>query len=66
VDKVVLTAPGKGDVPNIVHGVNHDTLKPAGAGCHQGPVPGYPTETQSVTAGPIGPDQGGEDAPHVP
>ncbi|NGO74373.1 glyceraldehyde-3-phosphate dehydrogenase [Streptomyces sp. YC504] len=28
VDKVVLTAPGKGDVPNIVHGVNHDSLKP--------------------------------------
>jgi glyceraldehyde 3-phosphate dehydrogenase len=28
VDKVVLTAPGKGDVPNIVHGVNHDTIKP--------------------------------------
>ncbi|MFJ5533119.1 glyceraldehyde-3-phosphate dehydrogenase [Streptomyces sp. NPDC093261] len=28
IDKVVLTAPGKGDVPNIVHGVNHDTLKP--------------------------------------
>ncbi|MGW0734923.1 glyceraldehyde-3-phosphate dehydrogenase [Streptomyces sp. NPDC002851] len=28
VEKVVLTAPGKGDVPNIVHGVNHDTLKP--------------------------------------
>ena len=26
--KVVLTAPGKGDVPNIVHGVNHDTVKP--------------------------------------
>ncbi|MBV7696318.1 glyceraldehyde-3-phosphate dehydrogenase [Streptomyces sp. TRM70350] len=26
--KVVLTAPGKGDVPNIVHGVNHNTLKP--------------------------------------
>ncbi|MFK4150071.1 glyceraldehyde-3-phosphate dehydrogenase [Streptomyces sp. NPDC004065] len=26
--KVVLTAPGKGDVPNIVHGVNHDTIKP--------------------------------------
>ncbi|MFI6698902.1 glyceraldehyde-3-phosphate dehydrogenase [Streptomyces sp. NPDC050509] len=25
--KVVLTAPGKGDVPNIVHGVNHDTVK---------------------------------------
>jgi len=23
VDKVLLTAPGKGDVPNIVHGVNH-------------------------------------------
>ncbi|MFF3737482.1 glyceraldehyde-3-phosphate dehydrogenase [Streptomyces sp. NPDC002566] len=28
VGKVVLTAPGKGDVPNIVHGVNHDTIKP--------------------------------------
>lgn len=28
IDKVVLTAPGKGDVPNIVHGVNHDDLKP--------------------------------------
>ncbi|MEU3329826.1 glyceraldehyde-3-phosphate dehydrogenase [Streptomyces albus] len=28
IDKVVLTAPGKGDVPNIVHGVNHDMLKP--------------------------------------
>ncbi|WP_369355820.1 glyceraldehyde-3-phosphate dehydrogenase [Streptomyces sp. cg2] len=28
VDKVVLTAPGKGDVPNIVHGVNHDMIKP--------------------------------------
>ncbi|WP_335936115.1 glyceraldehyde-3-phosphate dehydrogenase [Streptomyces sp. PTD5-9] len=27
IDKVVLTAPGKGDVPNIVHGVNHDTIK---------------------------------------
>ncbi|MFI8003087.1 glyceraldehyde-3-phosphate dehydrogenase [Streptomyces sp. NPDC086010] len=26
--KVVLTAPGKGDVPNIVHGVNHETIKP--------------------------------------
>ncbi|EFG64301.1 glyceraldehyde-3-phosphate dehydrogenase, type I [Streptomyces sp. SPB074] len=26
--KVVLTAPGKGDVPNIVHGVNHETVKP--------------------------------------
>ncbi|MFC9430875.1 glyceraldehyde-3-phosphate dehydrogenase [Streptomyces sp. NPDC056987] len=26
--KVVLTAPGKGDVPNVVHGVNHDTVKP--------------------------------------
>jgi glyceraldehyde 3-phosphate dehydrogenase len=24
--KVLLTAPGKGDVPNIVHGVNHRTL----------------------------------------
>ncbi|NJQ03628.1 glyceraldehyde-3-phosphate dehydrogenase [Streptomyces zingiberis] len=28
IDRVVLTAPGKGDVPNIVHGVNHDTIKP--------------------------------------
>ena len=28
IDKVVLTAPGKGDVPNIVHGVNHGTIKP--------------------------------------
>src|SRR5690606_13869471 len=28
IDKVVLIAPGKGDLPNIVHGVNHDTLKP--------------------------------------
>lgn len=27
--KVVLTAPGKGDVPNIVHGVNQDSLDPA-------------------------------------
>ncbi|MBW1599935.1 glyceraldehyde-3-phosphate dehydrogenase [Streptomyces sp. JJ38] len=27
IDKVILTAPGKGDVPNIVHGVNHDTIK---------------------------------------
>ncbi len=28
VAKVVLTAPGKGDVKNIVHGVNHDTISP--------------------------------------
>ncbi|WP_075731629.1 glyceraldehyde-3-phosphate dehydrogenase [Streptomyces acidiscabies] len=28
IDKVLLTAPGKGDVPNIVHGVNHHTIKP--------------------------------------
>jgi glyceraldehyde 3-phosphate dehydrogenase len=26
--KVVLTAPGKGDVPNLVHGVNHTSAKP--------------------------------------
>ncbi|WP_278313367.1 glyceraldehyde-3-phosphate dehydrogenase [Lolliginicoccus levis] len=26
ISKVVLTAPGKGDVKNIVHGVNHETL----------------------------------------
>jgi len=29
VAKVVLTAPGKGDVPNIVHGVNQDSVDPA-------------------------------------
>ncbi|UDY24958.1 glyceraldehyde-3-phosphate dehydrogenase [Nocardioides sp. Kera G14] len=29
VDKVVLTAPGKGDIPNIVHGVNHEGIDPA-------------------------------------
>nr|WP_202522795.1 glyceraldehyde-3-phosphate dehydrogenase [Streptomyces sp. SID4925] len=28
IDKVVLTAPGKGDVLNVVHGVNHETIKP--------------------------------------
>jgi glyceraldehyde 3-phosphate dehydrogenase len=28
VDKVLLTAPGKGDIPNIVHGVNHTNYKP--------------------------------------
>ncbi|MEU8682889.1 glyceraldehyde-3-phosphate dehydrogenase [Streptomyces sp. NPDC048611] len=28
ISKVVLTAPGKGDVPNVVHGVNHDMIKP--------------------------------------
>ncbi len=27
--KVVLTAPGKGDVPNLVHGVNHRDLDPS-------------------------------------
>lgn len=27
--KVLLTAPGKGDVPNIVHGVNHLSVDPA-------------------------------------
>ncbi len=26
VDKVLLTAPAKGDVPNLVHGVNHETV----------------------------------------
>lgn len=26
--KVLLTAPGKGDLPNIVYGVNHDQIKP--------------------------------------
>lgn len=28
VDKVMLTAPGKGNIPNIVHGVNHHDFKP--------------------------------------
>jgi len=28
VDKILLTAPGKGDVPNIVYGVNHETFSP--------------------------------------
>jgi len=27
VSKVLLTAPGKGDLPNIVHGINNDILK---------------------------------------
>ncbi|MCW8108639.1 glyceraldehyde-3-phosphate dehydrogenase [Alteromonas ponticola] len=26
--KAILTAPGKGDIKNIVHGVNHDDIKP--------------------------------------
>ncbi|MBC8173106.1 MAG: glyceraldehyde-3-phosphate dehydrogenase, partial [Chitinophagales bacterium] len=26
---VLLTAPGKGDIPNIVHGINHETFNPA-------------------------------------
>jgi len=28
VSKVLLTAPGKGDIPNIVHGVNHEEFDP--------------------------------------
>ena len=28
VSKVMLTAPGKGDIPNIVHGVNHKDFNP--------------------------------------
>lgn len=28
VDKVILTAPGKGDLPNIVYGINHNDIKP--------------------------------------
>jgi len=28
VSKVMLTAPGKGNIPNIVHGVNHHDFKP--------------------------------------
>src|ERR1035438_9817906 len=27
ISKVLLTAPGKGDIPNIVHGVNHTDFK---------------------------------------
>jgi glyceraldehyde 3-phosphate dehydrogenase len=27
-DKVIFTAPGKGALPNIVYGVNHETIKP--------------------------------------
>lgn len=26
VDKVLLTAPGKGNIPNVVHGVNHESV----------------------------------------
>jgi glyceraldehyde 3-phosphate dehydrogenase len=26
IDKVLLTAPGKGDIPNVVYGVNHETI----------------------------------------
>ncbi|MCW3126303.1 MAG: glyceraldehyde-3-phosphate dehydrogenase, type [Bacteroidetes bacterium] len=29
VSKVILTAPGKGDIPNIVYGVNHEQFDPA-------------------------------------
>ncbi|MBE0618586.1 MAG: glyceraldehyde-3-phosphate dehydrogenase [Proteobacteria bacterium] len=29
VKSVLLTAPGKGDIPNIVYGINHQTLDPA-------------------------------------
>jgi glyceraldehyde 3-phosphate dehydrogenase len=28
VSRVLLTAPGKGDIPNVVFGVNHDTIAP--------------------------------------
>ena len=30
IGRVVLTAPGKGDVPNIVYGVNHEGIREAG------------------------------------
>ena len=30
VSKVMLTAPGKGNIPNIVHGVNHHNFQPDG------------------------------------
>ena len=29
VSHVLLTAPGKGDIPNIVHGINHENFDPA-------------------------------------
>lgn len=29
ISKVLLTAPAKGDVPNVVYGVNHETVDPA-------------------------------------
>lgn len=29
VSQVLLTAPGKGDIPNIVHGINHEKFDPA-------------------------------------
>ncbi len=29
ITKVLLTAPAKGDVPNVVHGVNHETVDPS-------------------------------------
>ena len=28
IEKVLLTAPGKGDIPNVVHGINHKNYKP--------------------------------------
>ena len=28
ISKVLLTAPGKGDIPNVVHGVNHTSVDP--------------------------------------
>jgi len=28
VSKVILTAPGKGDLKNVVHGINHDIIEP--------------------------------------
>ncbi|MCO5230858.1 MAG: glyceraldehyde-3-phosphate dehydrogenase [Chitinophagales bacterium] len=31
ISKVLLTAPGKGDIPNIVYGVNHDEYAPSSA-----------------------------------
>lgn len=30
ISQVLLTAPGKGNIPNIVHGVNHERFDPAG------------------------------------
>ena len=39
VAQVLLTAPGKGDVKNIVHGINHDDIAAADASSRRRPAP---------------------------